>query len=86
MKALGRLERRLEDLEARSRASREAEEIALTREVMRRLTDDELRAYVDVLRRMRDGEEPEEKDEPILVRVKELREEVMSSEHQATPR
>jgi hypothetical protein len=53
---------------------------------MRRLTDDELRAYVDVLRRMRDGEEPEEKDEPILVRVKELREEVMSSEHQATPR
>jgi hypothetical protein len=86
MKALGRLERRLEDLEARSRASREAEEIALTRAVMRRLTDDELRAYVDVLRRMRDGEEPEEKDEPILVRVKELREEVMSSEHQATPR
>jgi hypothetical protein len=73
---LGSLERRLEDLEGRSRASREAEEVALTRQVMRRLTDDELRTYAAILKRMMAGEVDEEAQAPILERVREVREEV----------
>jgi hypothetical protein len=76
MEALGRLERRLEDLEARSRASREAEEVALIRQIMRRLTDDELRTYAATLKRMMAGEVDEEAQAPILERVREVREEV----------
>jgi hypothetical protein len=68
--------RRLEDLEARSRASREAEEVALIRQVMRRLTDDELRTYAATLKRMMAGEVGEEAQAPILERVQEVREEV----------
>jgi hypothetical protein len=83
MKALGRLERRLEDLEARSRASREAEEVALIRQIMRRLTDDELRTYAATLKRMMAGEVDEEAQAPILERVREVREEVRH-EHTTT--
>jgi hypothetical protein len=83
MEALGRLERRLEDLEARSRASREAEEVALIRQIMRRLTDDELRTYAATLKRMMAGEVDEEAQAPILERVREVREEVRH-EHTTT--
>jgi hypothetical protein len=83
MEALGRLERCLEDLEARSRASREAEEVALIRQIMRRLTDDELRTYAATLKRMMAGEVDEEAQAPILERVREVREEVRH-EHTTT--
>jgi hypothetical protein len=49
---------------------------AINKEVLRRMTDDELRGYVGALRRMRDGKEPAEDDGSILARVEELREEV----------
>lgn len=72
---LGSIERRLEDLEARSLASREDAGAALRSQVMRRLTDDELRTYAAALKRMVPGEENEE-DVPILKRVREVYEEV----------
>jgi hypothetical protein len=55
---------------------------AINKEVLRRMTDDELRGYVGALRRMRDGKEPAEDDGPIFARVEELREEVRN-EHTA---
>jgi hypothetical protein len=79
---LGRLEQSTQ--KHRSEAANEAEK-RTSREVLRRMTDDELCAYVDVLSRMRDGEEPGEENVSILTRVQELREEVTSG-HQATPR
>jgi hypothetical protein len=67
-----------------SEAAKKAED-RISREVLRRTTDDELHAYRDALRRMLDGEEPVPEDEAILVRVQELREEVTGG-HQAAPR
>jgi hypothetical protein len=66
---LGRLERSAQN-------QSDATEEAIGREVLRRTTDGELRAYDDALRRMLDGEEPAPEDEAILVRLQELREEV----------
>jgi hypothetical protein len=76
--------RRLEGLEARSRASREAEEVALIRQVMRRLTDDELRTYAATLKRIMAGEVDEEAQAPILERVREVREEVRHKQEPAS--
>jgi hypothetical protein len=76
----GRL-RRLEGIAEthRSEAAKGVQE-TISKEVLRRLTDDELRGYVGVLRRIRDGKEPSEDDGPILARVEELREE-LRNEH-----
>jgi hypothetical protein len=72
----GRL-RRLEGIaEAYQSEATKGLQEAIGREVLRRMTDDELRGYVGALRRMRDGKEPAEDDTPILARVEELREEV----------
>lgn len=79
---LGRLEQSTQ--KHRSEAAKEAEK-RTSREVLRRMTDDELRAYHDALRRMLDEEEPAPEDEAILVRIQELREEVMGG-YQATSR
>jgi hypothetical protein len=65
-------------------AAKGAEE-SICKEVLRRTTDSELRAYEGALRRMLDGEELAPGDTAILVRIQELREEVTSG-HQATPR
>lgn len=43
-------------------------------EALRRMTDNKLRVYVDVLRRMKGGREPAESDVAIFARVQELRE------------
>lgn len=71
---MGSIEARLRHLEART--GRVDEGVATTREVMQRLTVEELRAYVSVLRRMKAGEKPVEDDGQILARVTELYEEV----------
>jgi hypothetical protein len=73
---MGSLERRLGNLETHADKSREDEEAAQSREVLKRMTKDELSAYVDVLRRMKAGEEPGEEDRLISRRVQELYEEV----------
>lgn len=78
---MGSVKRRLGQLEAHSK-TRVGDEDAVIRKVMRRFTDAELRAYVDVLRRMRDGEKPVEEDGPILARAKELYEEVGNGERE----
>ena len=75
---LGRLERSAQD-------QRDTAEVAVSREVLRRTTDEVLRAYEGALRRMMYGKEPAPEDEAILVRIQELREEV-TYEHQAPPR
>lgn len=79
---LGRLKRSTQ--KRQSEAAKKAEE-RTSREVLRRTTDDELRAYHDALRRMLDGEEPTPEDAAILTRVQELREEVTGG-HQTAPR
>jgi hypothetical protein len=79
---LGRLERSTQTQQ--SEAAKKAEE-RISREVLRRTTDDELHAYHDALRRMLDGEEPAPEDAAILVRIQELREEVTGG-HQAASR
>lgn len=68
------MNRRLEALEAR--AGRVDEGVAKTREVLPRMSTPELRAYVNVLRRMKAGEEPVEEDGAILAHVTTLYEEV----------
>jgi hypothetical protein len=72
--------RRLERLEERARSSRgEAEEStrsAESREVLRRLSDPELEAYADALRRFNAESAPLGQDGPILARVTQLYEEV----------
>jgi hypothetical protein len=60
---LGRLEQLV--LTDQGEAAKGAEK-SISKEVLRRITDDELRTYVSVLRRMREGEEPGEEDKPIL--------------------
>ncbi len=74
---MGSLNRRLEALEARARASVRADGGTTTsREVLSRMSVVELRRYVNALRRMKAGESPGDEDGPILQRVEELYEEV----------
>jgi hypothetical protein len=73
---LARLEDRLVRLEARTNASRKNEEAALRQEVLRRMTDEELRTYEAALRRAVDAGGFTEEDQPILKRAAELYEEV----------
>jgi hypothetical protein len=81
---LGSVSRRLERLEERARSSHEeAEErtrSAENREVLRRMTDDELSAYLSALRRLRAESALLVEDRAILDRVTQLYEEVRSSE------
>jgi hypothetical protein len=83
---LGSVSRRLERLEERARSSREeAEErtrSAESREVLRLLSDPELEAYADALRRFNAESAPLDADRAILARVTQLYEEV--SNEQAT--
>jgi hypothetical protein len=76
---------RLGRLEQSAQNRRDTADEAISHEVLRRTTDDELRAYEGALRRMLDGEEPVQEDEAILARIHELREEV-TSVHQTTTR
>jgi hypothetical protein len=81
------LESRLRCLEVvvetrQSEATKGVQE-TISKEVLRRMTDDEVRGYVGTLRRIRDGKEPSEDDGPMLARVEELREEVRH-EHTTT--
>lgn len=69
------LERRLARLE---RVSAVADDVAVRREVLRRLTDEELDALETVLE---GGESLPEAEAPILLRVREIEEEV----HGETP-
>jgi hypothetical protein len=77
---LGSVSRRLERLEERARSSREeAEErtrSAESREVLRRLSDPELEAYVGALRCLNAERAPLGEDRAILDRVTQLYEEV----------
>jgi hypothetical protein len=77
---LGSVSRRLERLEEHARSSREeAEErtrSAESREVLRRLSDPELEAYVGALRRLNAESAPLDEDRTILDRVTQLYEEV----------
>jgi hypothetical protein len=77
---LGSVSRRLERLEERARSSREeAEErtrSAESREVLRRLSDPELEAYVGALRCLNAESAPLGEDRAILDRVTQLYEEV----------
>jgi hypothetical protein len=77
---VGSLERRLEDLEARADKSREDERAAESREVLRRMTDDELSAYLSALCRLKAESAPLDEDRAILDRVTQLYDEVRSSE------
>jgi hypothetical protein len=79
---LGRLEQLV--MSYQGEAVKRAEE-AISREALRRTTDDELRAYERALKRMVDGEERAPGDAAILARIQELREEVTSG-YQTTPR
>ncbi len=67
--------RRLESLEARANKFRKGDE-AVSREVLRRMTDEELEAYDEVLRRALEGGGFIEEDRPILEPAEELYREV----------
>ena len=69
------LERRLQQLESHAHTSRQEDEAAVIREVMRRLTDEELERYERALDRALEEGFAEE-DRPILERVERLYEEV----------
>ena len=69
------IKNRIGRLEQSAQNQSEAAEEAVSREVLRRTTDEELCAYHDALRRMLEGEEPASEDAAILARVQELREE-----------
>jgi hypothetical protein len=81
---LGSVSRRLERLEERARSSHEeAEERTRSvenREVLRRMTDDELSAYLSALCRLKAESAPLDEDRAILDRVTQLYDEVRSSE------
>ena len=70
------LERRLRQLETHADTSRREDEAAVGREVMRRLTDEELERYDGALSRALELGEFAEEDRPILKRVQRLYEEV----------
>ena len=71
------MRRRLAEVESRLPAP-EDPRAARTRAVLKRMTLEELRAYVGALRRRRDGEPPAEGDEAIFARAWALYEEVGS--------
>ena len=70
------LKRRLEDLEGRLGAGRESLKDAVSREVIRRMTTEELKEYRDALKRLIQRGEPAEEDAPIWHRWQQLYEEV----------
>ena len=70
------LERRLRQLETHAATVRREDEEAVVREVLRRLTDEELDAYEEALRRALESGEFAEQDRPILERVERLYEQV----------
>jgi hypothetical protein len=70
------LKRRLEGLEERIGTDRESLEDAVGREVIRRMSTEELREYRDALKRLIEGGEPAEEDAPIWHRRAQLYEEV----------
>jgi hypothetical protein len=73
------LERRLRQLEIHADTLRREDEEAVGREVMRRLTDEELELYDRALNRaLKEGFA--EEDRPILKRVEQLYEEVADEE------
>lgn len=78
---MGSLEARLDRLEACSSKARMGDRAALSREVMRRLTDVELSAYVEALRYATAAGCFREGDRPILARAEELYEEVRNERH-----
>ena len=70
---MGSLENRLKRLEVSAKTSREDYGAALSREVLRRMSDEELRSYDAALRRAVKAEgEFSEQDWPILRRAEEL--------------
>ncbi len=74
---MGSISNRLARLEERVGMSPNGDErAASSREVLSRMTVEELRAYVNALRRMKASESLVEEDGPILRRVEELYEEV----------
>ncbi len=79
---MGRLERRLSRLEDGAKTSREEQGEADSRQVMRRMTDEELRSYVAALRRAVEAGGFTEEDRPILERAEELYGEVRNEEVQ----
>ncbi len=70
------IKRRLEDLEANAKTSREERKATESREVLKRMTYEEIKTYEAALRRAREAGGFVEEDRPILERVEELREEV----------
>lgn len=77
------LKRRIEGLEERLGTDREALEDAVSHEVMRRMSTEELREYRDALRHLIETGELVEEDAPILHHRQQLYEEV-SGEHPQT--
>jgi hypothetical protein len=70
------LKRRLEGLEERIGTDRESVEDAISREVIRRMSTEELKEYTDALNHLRDMGKPSEEDAPIWHRRQQLYEEV----------
>ena len=70
------LERRLQQLETYAATMRREDEEAVGREVMRRLTDEELEWYERALKRALGEEGYAAEDRPILERVQQLYEQV----------
>jgi hypothetical protein len=73
------LEHRLQRLEIHVDTSQREAEDAVGREVMRRLTDEELKCYIGALERALEEKFTEE-DRPILERVQRLYEEVANEQ------
>ncbi len=73
---MGGLERRLERLESGADTSTQEREQAVSRETLRRLTDDELSLCEALLKRQQRGERPTEEQQRFLSRYQSLREEV----------
>ena len=80
---MGSIENRLRRLEIITRTSWEEYEEALSRKVLKRMSDEELKAYDAALKRAVEAGGFTEEDAPILKRSKELYEEV-SGEHPQT--
>ncbi len=78
------LERRLQQLEYYAATVQREDEDAVGREIMRRLTDEELERYIRALERVLEEGFTEE-DRPILERVERLFEEVADEELTSAP-
>jgi hypothetical protein len=71
------MKRRIEGLEARVVASRANEEGRVSREAMRRVTDEDLRLLHAYLKRaVEEGGEPTEEEEAAILCYEEIKEEV----------